>query len=379
MIAERLNTAFRAKYGKKPRVFRAPGRINLIGEHTDYNDGLVLPAAIQFATYVAGSSRRDRRIRVASMSYETEFELDLDAPASQPEKTWLKYVQGIASILEREGYGLTGADILIDSDVPVGAGLSSSAAIEISTAFALASLSGHLVDGMTLAHIGQSAEYEFANVRCGIMDQFASVFGRANHALLLDCRSMEWAVIPASNAQFLICNTRTKHDLANGEYNKRRVECETAAAFFGRSSLRDVALTELDARFGDMPDILGRRARHIITENERVRTSVAALKASDLETFGSLMNMSHDSLRDDFEVSCDELDRMVELARSSGKVFGARMTGGGFGGCTINLMRPGDHREFIENIAEAYTRETGIVPDIYECEMSDGVCELTPT
>ena len=361
-----------------PRIFRAPGRVNLIGEHTDYNDGFVLPAALSFATYVAAAVRDDRRIRVASLNFDRELEFDLDQPLQESEKTWAKYVQGVGLILEREGFDLRGADLLIDSDVPVGAGLSSSAALEISTAFALATLSGHEVDGMKLARIGQEAEHEFAGVRSGIMDQFVSVFGEKGHALFLDCRSMEWSAIPTSSAQFLICNTKTKHELADGEYNKRRAECEAAAAFFGKTSLRDVTLADINERSAGMADVPKKRARHIITENDRVESSVAALKNGDLVAFGKLMDESHTSMRDDFEISCAELDLMVDLARSSGKVLGARMTGGGFGGCTINLMKPEAHADFIPTISEQYARETGIAPEIYSCEIGDGVGEVTP-
>lgn len=372
-----LKAGFSEKYGGQPRIFRAPGRVNLIGEHTDYNDGFVLPAALDFATYVAASVRDDRRIRVASLNFDRELEFDLDQPLQENEKTWAKYVQGVGLILEREGLQLRGANLLIDSDVPVGAGLSSSAALEISTAFALATLSGHQVDGMKLARIGQAAEHEFAGVRSGIMDQFVSVFGRKEHALFLDCRSMEWSAIPTSSAQFLICNTKTKHELADGEYNKRRAECEAAAAFFGKPSLRDVTIEDLNERSDGMPEIPKKRARHIVTENSRVESSVAALKSGDLAEFGRLMNESHTSMRDDFEISCVELDLMVELARSSGSVLGARMTGGGFGGCTINIMKDGDHTDFIRNLSAAYTLETGIVPEIYGCEIGDGVEEVT--
>lgn len=377
MSIEGLTDEFRARYNNEPRIFRAPGRLNLIGEHTDYNDGFVLPAALSFATYVAASVRDDRRIRVASRNFDRELEFDLDQPLQAAEKTWAKYVQGVGLILEREGFALQGANLLIDSDVPVGAGLSSSAALEISTAYALATLSGHKLDGMKLARIGQTAEHEFAGVRSGIMDQFVSVFGREDHALFLDCRSMEWAAIPTSSAQFLICNTKTKHELADGEYNKRRAECEAAAAFLGRTSLRDVSIEDLNERSDGMPEVPRKRARHIVTENERVLSSVSALERGDLSAFGQLMNESHASMRDDFEISCAELDLMVELAHASGEVLGARMTGGGFGGCTINLMKAADHTEFIHQIAEKYASETGIVPEIYVCEIGGGVEEIT--
>lgn len=378
MKTDRLLTSFADRFGGEPRIFRAPGRVNLIGEHTDYNDGFVLPAALDFATYVAASVRDDRRIRVASLNFDRELEFDLDRPLQESEKTWAKYVQGVGLILEREGFQLRGANLLIDSDVPVGAGLSSSAALEISTAYALATLSGHEVDGMKLARIGQAAEHEFAGVRSGIMDQFVSVFGQKDHALFLDCRSMEWSAIPTSSAQFLICNTKTKHELADGEYNKRRAECEAAAAFFGKSSLRDVTREDLDERSARMPEIPKKRARHIVTENARVESSVEALKKGDLAGFGKLMNESHISMRDDFEISCPELDLMVELAHASGDVLGARMTGGGFGGCTINLMKAGDHTDFIRKMTEQYKNKTGIDSEIYTCDVGGGVGEVTP-
>jgi galactokinase len=376
---DKLRSEFFAKYGTEPRIFRAPGRVNLIGEHTDYNDGFVLPCAIDFATYVAGSPRADRRIRVASMNFEHELEFDLDEPLQQTEKTWAKYVQGVGMILERLGYKIRGADLLIDSDVPVGAGLSSSAALETSTAFALSTLSDHKIDGMELAKIGQTAEHEFAGVRSGIMDQFVSVFGQADHALFLDCRSLEWSPVPVGDAQFIICNTKAKHDLAESEYNKRRAECEEAASFLGHLSLRDVSLEEFETKSAGMPATLRKRARHVITENARVLKAVSALSDGDLGKFGELLNESHESLRVDFEVSSDELDLMVNLARDQKGVLGARMTGGGFGGCTINLVEPGDHRDFVEKMSDGYHRETGIVPDIYKCDIASGVCELEQT
>lgn len=247
----------------------------MIGGHTDYNDGLVLPAALDLATYVTASVRDDRRIRVASFDFTDELDLDLDKPISQVEEAWVRYVIGVGLILEPEGYRLDGANLLIDSDVSVRADLSSSAALEISTAFALATLSGHSVDAMKLARIGESAEHEFAGVRSGIMDQFALVFGKKGHTLFLNCRSMEWEPIPTSGAQFLICNTKTKHELADGEYNERRTDCE-AAAFFGKTSLRDVTLVGLQKSSFDMPEILKKLARHVNSEIARVEFSVEA-------------------------------------------------------------------------------------------------------
>jgi galactokinase len=372
----KLRFAFISKYGTEPRIFRAPGRVNLIGEHTDYNDGFVLPCAVDFATYVAGAARADRRIRAASLDFANELDCSVDELSPQIARNWTRYVQGVGLTLDRSGCRISGADLLIASDVPVGAGLSSSAALEISTAFALASLSGAEIDGMELAKVGQTAEHEFAGVRTGIMDQFVSVFGEVGHALFLDCRSLEWSPIPVSGVQIIICNTMTKHDLAEGEYNKRRQECEAAARILGHRSLRDVTPAEIEELSVDIPETLRKRARHVVTENMRVLGAVEALRNDDMATFGRLIDESHESLRDDFEVSCYELDVMVELARGQTGVLGARMTGGGFGGCTINLMEPGDHRFFIENMTAAFHRETGILPEIYHCNIGKGVCEL---
>ena len=371
-----LKFEFKRRYSTKPRIFRAPGRINLIGEHTDYNDGFVLPAALDFATYVAAAPRSDRKVCVASLNFDAGFEFDLDAALHPHAKTWAKYVQGVALVLDRKGYRLTGADLLVDSDVPVGAGLSSSAALEVAAAFALATLSGNTIDRMELAKIGQQAEHEFAGVRSGIMDQFASVFGQVGHALFLDCRSLESSPVPIGDATFIICNTKAKHNLAESEYNIRRTECETAASFFGRGSLRDVSESELMERSGELDEILLKRARHVITENARVLASVECLKNNDLVALGNLMTSSHESLRDDFEVSCRELDLMVDLASFRDDVLGTRMMGGGFGGSTINLMADGDHSKVASDIAVSYERETGIFPDVYECTIGHGVSEI---
>ncbi|MGD9562939.1 MAG: galactokinase [Pyrinomonadaceae bacterium] len=371
-----LRKEFTARYNARPRIFRAPGRVNLIGEHTDYNDGFVLPAALDFATYAACAPREGRRVRVATLTLDREFEFSFDDPPTRGFPAWTKYVQGIALILERSGYPLKGADILIDSNVPIGSGLSSSAALEVSIGSAFAGLNGHKVVGMELAKIGQSAEHEFAGVRSGIMDQFAAVFGKARHALFLDCRSLEFDAVPVGEAKFIICNTKVKHALAESEYNKRRAQCEEAAVYFGRPSLRDVSAADLHERSADLPPVLLKRARHVITENERVSAAVRSLRSGDLAAFGNLMNGSHNSLRDDFEVSCRELDIMVEIARRQPGVFGARMTGGGFGGCTINLVEAGFHRDLISNIASDYLAETGIEPEIYRSEIADGGEEI---
>ena len=377
MNIDRLKAEFSQKYGgRPPRIFRAPGRVNLIGEHTDYNDGFVMPCAIDFATYVAAAPRADRKLFVASLNFPGIYEFDLDEPTADVAEGWARYVQGVAMIFEKSGYVLCGANILIDSSVPVGAGLSSSAALEVATGFALTKLAAEEVDKWILAKIGQRAEHEYAGVRSGIMDQFASAFGLENHALFLDCRTLEWEPIPLSTAKFIICNTKTKHELADGEYNKRRADCEESARLLGKNSLRDVSLAEFNEKSKDLPERLKMRARHVITENQRVLDAVRCLKNNDLAQFGKLMNQSHESLRQDYEVSSPELDLMVEIVRSQPGVLGARMTGGGFGGCTVNLLQTDVSGEFVERVSVEYQKMTGIVPEIYVCRAAQGVSEI---
>jgi len=376
MNIENLKSEFTNKYGGNPRIFRAPGRVNLIGEHTDYNDGFVMPCAIDFATFVAASERHDRKICAASSNFDGEYEFDLDDPNDEITENWAKYVQGVALILEKSGHRLKGANLLIDSNVPIGAGLSSSAALEVSTCFALSSISGIEIEKWKLAKIGQSAEHEFAGVRSGIMDQFASAFGLENHALFLDCRSLRWEPIPLLSAKFIICNTRTKHDLADGEYNKRRADCEEAAKLLGQISLRDVSFEEFESKSKTLPERLQKRAKHVITENRRVLDAVDFLQKNNLAQFGRLMNESHESLRADYQVSSEELDLMVEIVRRQKGVLGARMTGGGFGGCTVNLLEGEIGEDFVEKVSAEYRKITGISPGIYICNASGGVSEI---
>jgi len=373
---ELLKARFIDKHGLAPRIFRAPGRVNLIGEHTDYNDGFVLPAAIDMATYVAASPREDRIVAAASVNFEGIVSVDLDDRDALPRTDWGKYIQGVAFVLETRGNRLLGADLLIASDIPFGAGLSSSAALEISVGFALASICGNTIDGMELAKIGQAAEHEYGGVMSGIMDQFVSVHGQEGRALFLDCRSLDWSAIPLPDIAFVVCHTKTRHNLADGEYNKRRTECENAAAMLGKTSLRDVSVDDLEKMESQMSEPLKKRARHVVTENARVLSAVAAINSCDLRRLGELINASHESLRYDFEVSCPELDTMVEIARRQPGVLGARMMGGGFGGCTINLMLPNTRGEFMSKVSRAYRAETSIEPELYDVRIAAGVEEV---
>ena len=371
-----LCAKFAFRFHTRPRVYRAPARVNLIGEHTDYNDGFVMPAAIGFSCWVAASAREDRRLLIHSEYFDERIEINLDEAALQPSHRWTDYPAGVVSILQQSGFLLRGANLFISSEIPLGAGLSSSAALEVSVAYALLDLSGHAIDRIRLAAICQRAENEFVGARCGIMDQFICLNGSAGHALLLDCRSLEFQLLPVpAGMRLVICNTKVKHEHSASEYNARRAECEEGVALLSRSisgirALRDVNLAQLERHRDLLPPAIYRRCRHVITENDRVQRSAAALRIGDLKQFGRCMAESHGSLRDDYQVSCPELDRMVEIANQQKGIRGARMTGGGFGGCTINLVDAAETAEFERQIANGYFSATGIHPEIYVCEAS---------
>jgi galactokinase len=369
---------FRAKFGANPRIYRAPGRVNLIGEHTDYNEGFVMPVAVGFYCWVAISPRDDQKLIISSDGFSDTTEVELNSKEIRPGKTWSDYPVGVALELKRAGVPLRGANLLIHGDVPMGAGLSSSAAIEVATALALAEQSGHSPDRMQLALLCQKAENEFVGARCGIMDQFISLHGRKNHALLLDCRALDFELVPIPECvRLVICNTMVKHEHASSGYNQRRAECEGAVQHLARilpgiRSLRDVTLDQLELHRGTLSEVLYKRALHVITENARVLRATEALRAEDLERFGKRMAESHSSLRDLYEVSCAELDLMVDQANRQEGVYGARMTGGGFGGSTINLVESRFADAFAKNMARGYEKKTGIVPQIYICAPAEG-------
>jgi galactokinase len=364
------------------RVFRAPGRVNLIGEHTDYNEGFVMPAAINFATSVTIGARPDRRLSVFSENCREAIEFDLDDPEPRATGHWSDYLKGVAVVLEQSGHRLRGAELLIQGDVPIGSGLSSSAALEVSTALALLANSELTVPPVELAKLCQRAENEFVGMRCGIMDQFISCCGQANAALMLDCRSLDYRLLPLpSNVRLVISNTIVKHELASSEYNVRRSECEAGVHHFAQSrpnvrALRDVTEAELERSRVDLSEVIHRRCRHVISENARVLQAAEALESGDLEAFGGLMNKSHRSLRDDYEVSCKELDLMVVLAGQVEGVYGSRMTGGGFGGCTISLVEAESVEGFKDTVARGYEDVTGLVPEIYVCRAAAGAGEV---
>jgi len=366
------------------RVFRAPGRVNLIGEHTDYNDGFVMPAAIDFSTWVTISPLDEHKLSIFSENFGEHVEFDLNETSPIPRKHWSDYVVGVAVMLERAGYRLRGGKLRIRGEVPLGSGLSSSAAIEVATGCALAANSDLTINRTELAKLCRQAENDFVGARVGIMDQFVSCHGQAKKALLLDCRSLEFELLPlAENASLVVCNTMVKHELASGAYNERRAQCEAgvkhlAAVLPNVSALRDVTLEQLQQYGRNLPDVIYRRCLHVISENARVLEAGEALKQGDLDLFGQLMNQSHRSLREDYEVSCPELDLMVELARTLSGVYGARMTGGGFGGCTVNLVAVEDVGQFKRTVTEGYEKAMKLLPEIYVCDVANGAEEVIP-
>ena len=373
---------FRRRFDRACRVFRAPGRVNLIGEHTDYNDGFVMPAALDLCTYIAVGTRRDRTLTVHSRDVNETVAFDLNALSVGPSGHWADYVRGVAAVLQARGVAITGANLVVAGDVPIGGGLSSSAAIEVATALALLAVADVSLDRREIAGVCQRAEHEYAGTKCGIMDQFISCLGQANHTLLLDCRSLDYDPLPIPcGVCIVICNTKVKHELAGGEYNLRRADCEAGVQFLRRDlpgihALRDVNPSQLQRFSAEIPERIYRRCRHVVSENARTLDAAAALKSGDLGRFGELMYASHASLRDDYEVSCPELDLLVELAHKSAGVFGARMTGGGFGGCTVNLVETSAVESFQVEVARRYQEATGKQPAIYVCAASDGAGEV---
>ncbi len=376
--AHTLETLFAELYGGSPSIYRAPGRVNLIGEHTDYNDGFVMPAALDLYTYVAVSPRTDRRLQVYSANFKEKCDLDLDSIRPGRTGHWSDYVRGVAGVLQSAGFRLRGADMAIMSDVPLGSGLSSSAALEVSTAWALLSNSQLSASPTEIAQMCQKSEHVYVETMCGIMDQFISCHGRAGHALMLDCRSLEFELLPIPpDVRLMVCNTMVKHEHASGEYNTRRRECEEgvralAEVLPGIRALRDVTLGELERHRERLNPVIYKRVRHVVSENERVKKAARLLESGDVSAFGRLMADSHRSLRDDYEVSIAELDLMVELASRQTGVYGARMTGGGFGGSTINLVDADHPEEIQQKLEKDYQEKTGIKPVILICEASDG-------
>lgn len=388
-MQDRLKRTFAELYGESAepaRMFFAPGRVNLIGEHTDYNGGYVFPAALSMGTAMIVRKRNDRRIRLASLNADVKVELDdADGIRYDAQHDWANYPKAVLFHLRKRGYRFGGYDVLYGGNIPNGAGLSSSASIEVVTGFGFLSMEGVKPDPVQLALVCQEAENEFVGVNCGIMDQFAVAAGRKDHAILLQCSTLKHELVPfrAAGHKLVIANTNKRRGLADSEYNRRRAQCEEAVRSL-RSRFPDLELlAELDAEaFEGAAETIEdadvrKRARHVVEENARVLTSVEALKRDDLVRFGQLMTDSHVSLRDLYEVSCRELDVMVEAALNVDGVLGSRMTGAGFGGCTVSLVRDEAVERFVRDVGSAYRRQTGLEADFIVAEIGDGVREIT--
>ncbi len=358
----------------------APGRVNLIGEHTDYNDGFVLPVALERDVRLLYNPRSDRHVRLYAVEFDAWAEFDLDDLKFNDEHFWSNYVQGVAWALEERGLRLTGIEGIISGNVPRGSGLSSSAALEIACAKAFMAAAGQLdaLPGPQIAKAAQRAENEFVGVNCGIMDQFISTLGSEGHALLIDCRSLGYELVPfPQGAALVIGNTKASRSLANSAYNERRAQCEEGvrllqAVLPGITALRDVSSEQLEAHKALLPPIIYRRCRHVVGENERVLATVAALAEGDLTEVGRLMAASHASLRDDYEVSSEALDVMVEAMASAPGCLGARLTGAGFGGCAVALVAEGTENAVRDAIFEQYAKRMNIWPEVYISTPSEG-------
>ncbi len=374
---------FREQFGSQPKQFYwAPGRVNLIGEHTDYNDGFVLPCAINYGTAIAASPREDNKVSVVACDCDnalSEFELTLPIAKAEEGNFWCNYIRGTAQALIQKGHQLQGANLVVSGNVPLGAGLSSSAALEVVSGLALSYLSGLVIPPAELALAGQSSENDFVGSNTGIMDQMISACGQDNHAILLDCRSLETqSIAMPEGVAVVIINSNVQRGLVDSEYNTRRKQCEAAAAIMGVQALRDADMTLLERHKDKMDHITFRRARHVITENVRTLEASKALSSNNLAAMGELMAQSHISMRDDFEITVPAVDTLVEIVDSaiSGD-GGVRMTGGGFGGCIVALV-PKDNVPAIRNAVETeYTKHTGLKADIHICKAASGASVIT--
>ncbi len=367
---------FSQAFGRPATVIaRAPGRVNLIGEHTDYNDGFVLPAAIERETRIAAVPRNDGKVRLIALNLKRETTFDLVDVQRAVDEPWSNYVRGVAAGLLTAGYPVRGFDGLMQGNVPIGAGLSSSAAVEMAAVQAFSAVGGFTVPSDQAARIGQKAEHIYVGTNCGLMDQLASALGQPDHVLLIDCRDLSFRPVSVpSGAAILIADTAVRRQLASSAYNERRAQCEAAAKALGVSALRDATLAMLDKV--DLPDVVSRRARHVIAEDDRVLMTVSALQEGDLGKVGRQMDASHASLRDLYEVSSPELDTMVELLRAQPGCYGARLTGAGFGGCAVALMEAGAVDGAISAVGELYHARTGLTPALYPTRAAAGASAL---
>lgn len=360
-------------------IVKAPGRVDLMGIHTDYNGGFVLPVAVNLDVIAAGRLRDDRTVSVYSQNFEAKSEFSLDDITHDDVNTWSNYVRGVVLFLQEAGIELRGANIVMHGNVPIGSGMSSSAAIEMATGFLFQSLLGFELGGPEMALIGQKAENKFVGVNTGIMDQFISRLGKKDHALFIDCRTLEYDQFPldTSRVKIVVCDTMKRRGLVDSEYDLRRSQCEEAAKLFAQwvpnvTQLRDVTSADFQAHKDKLPEVVRKRAEHVIYENERVLESRIVLEKGDFEGFGKLMNASHDSARDLYEVSCAELDAMAEVCRSAPGSLCNRMAGAGFGGCSVSLVKDEFVEQFTSVVAVEYEKKTALAPNLYICTAEDG-------
>lgn len=381
---DRATTAFRSAFGAHAeRFFQAPGRVNLIGEHTDYNDGFVLPVAINFQTVVAARPTPDRTIRLVAADYNNEQDaFSLDEPI-EPHKTylWANYIRGVIKALLSRGFSVGGADLAISGNVPQGAGLSSSAALEVVIGQTFKSLFNLDISGADLALIGQEAEHTFVGTKCGIMDQLASAKGQKGHALLIDCRSLETETVPIpDDLEILIVDSNVTRGLVDSAYNARREQCEDAARLLGLKALRDISLETLEGRIDELPPLAAKRARHVVSENHRTREAAEALATSNIAHLSRLMADSHASMRDDFEITIPAIDFIVEtISDVIGERGGVRMTGGGFGGCVVVLLPHDLIADVRMALADPYKQKTGLEATFHICKAVAGTGEMDGT
>ena len=375
---------FRGSSGAEPRAFRAPGRVNLIGEHTDYNDGFVMPFALDRDCMTVAALRDDDTINARTLDIEESVTFKLSDEPQKQTGGWRDYVEGVIRLLAVRYQVTRGMDLVFSSNVPMGGGLSSSAALLTSVGLAYVTLTGVGWEREELALVAQQAEHEFVGMRSGIMDQFTAVFGKKDNAMLLDCRSRKIEQKPLSmlkGTKFLVCDSKVQHSLASSEYNQRRAQCELGVKILRRElgnidALRDVTPEEIEAFREELPEIVYRRCKHVVTEDQRVLAAAQALEAGNAERLGELMLLSHQSLKFDYQVSCPELDLLVDAAKEIDGVYGARMTGGGFGGCTVSLISDEIEAVFRKVVTDIYRSTFDIKPDIYAFEAADGASEI---
>jgi galactokinase len=377
-MLEKITSVFTEKFAGQPTVFRSPGRINILGEHTDYNEGFVLPAAIDKSIYVAITKRTDKEVNLFAVDFNENFTTDTNNIKPVPIQ-WPNYILGVVDQLQKQGHTIGGFNLVIDGDIPIGAGLSSSAAVECAVIFALNEIFELGLSRIQMVPLAQKAEHVFAGVNCGIMDQFASMFGKKNNAIKLDCRSLEYEYVPInlSGYTIILFNTNVKHNLASSEYNTRRKQCEEGVSIIAQNrpavkSLRDVNMEMLKDYVQGVDSLIYKRCKYVVEENERLLDACDYLKKGDIKALGVKMYQTHHGLQFDYEVSCKELDFLVDYVKSNEAVAGARMVGGGFGGCTINLIKENAVEELVDRISAAYLKEMNMTLSVYPVSVENG-------